>query len=295
MLSSLTRFAGRSAVVAVAFFSFASSAVLAQNTEHDWQKSYSLNGSPSLTIETSDSGLEIRPCGDCKEIRIQVQTGGRTLNDYILEEHQDQDHVYFSLKEKPRVFHISWKPERGARVTVEAPAKLGLDARVADGNLSARGLSGDLQVHAGDGSVELEDTQGSLRLTASDGNITIHNGRGTLDAHASDGHMKIDGEFTAVQLHTSDGTLDFALAPGSQLAAASRIESSDGNVSIRVPQNLAADVDVSSSDGRIDCSLPLTMDHYNSDSGHHLHGHLNSGGVPLSIHTSDGNVNIAAL
>jgi hypothetical protein len=54
------------------------------------------------------------------------------------------------------------------------------------------------------------------------------------------------------------------------------------------------DLDVHTSDGQINCALPLTMEGYNSahSSGHTLRGHLNGGGVPLTIHTSDGNVTI---
>jgi DUF4097 and DUF4098 domain-containing protein YvlB len=124
--------------------------------------------------------------------------------------------------------------------------------------------------------------------------VIIRRATGTLEARGADGHMTIDGQFTGVQLHTSDGNLDFTLAPGSQLHAASRIESSDGHVSLHVPSTLAADLDITTSDGHVDCSLPLTMDHYDS-SGNHLHGHLNGGGTPLSVHTSDGNVRIAAI
>jgi DUF4097 and DUF4098 domain-containing protein YvlB len=211
-----------------------------------------------------------------------------------LEEHQDGDHVYFSLKEKPMIgFHMSWKGE-STKVTVETPAHLDLEAKTADGNLSARELTGNLQVHSGDGSVTLEDVHGELRLTSSDGNVVIRNATGTLEARGSDGHMTIDGQFTGVELHTSDGNLDFTLGAGSQLTAASRIESSDGHVTMHVPSTLAADLDITTSDGHVDCSLPLTMDHYDS-SGNHLHGHLNGGGTPLTVHTSDGNVRIAAI
>jgi hypothetical protein len=35
------------------------------------------------------------------------------------------------------------------------------------------------------------------------------------------------------------------------------------------------------------------MEHY--DSSHSIRGRLNGGGMPLSIHTSDGNVRIATL
>jgi Putative adhesin len=276
---------------------FLSSALpmMAQNSENDWHKDYSVGSGAALTVETSDSSLDIHSCGDCQTIRIHVSSGEKLTN-FRLEEHQEQNHVYFSLKEKIHVgidFH--WKAK--TQVIVETPSQLELDARTADGNLSARGLSGSVLAHSSDGAMTLEDLHGDIHLSASDGNITVHNVVGTLEARGADGHMKIDGQFSGVQLHTSDGSLDFALAPGSQLTAASRIESSDGHVTIRVPKNLAADLDVSSSDGHIDCTLPLAMDHYNSgkSESHHLQGHLNAGGTALSIHTSDGNVSIATL
>lgn len=280
-------------VLFVATLSLAVVPALAQASGHDWQKTYTVSGSPSLSLETGDSGLEIHSCGDCKEIHIQVHSG-RDLNDYRLEEHQDGDRVSFLLKEKPErgFFHMSWKGE-GTQVTVETPSHLDLQARTADGNMSAQGLTGSLQVHAGDGSVTLEDVHGDIRLGASDGNIVIRRASGTLEARSSDGQMTVDGEFTAVRLHTSDGNLDFTLAPGSKLNTASSIESSDGQVKVNLPSALAADLDISTSDGRIDCSLPLTMDHF--DSSHSIRGRLNGGGTPLSIHTSDGNVKIAAL
>ena len=288
---------GFAPVLVVALFSAASTSSFAQNNEHEWQKSYPLSGSASLTVETGDSNLNIHSCGACKAIQVRVHSG-RNLNQYVLEERQEGNHVFFTLKEKPHIgMTIHWGAHESTHVTIESPASLELDAKTGDGNLSAAGLTGNLNVHSGDGSVSLEDVHGDLRLKASDGNVTIHNASGTIDARGSDGNMKVDGKFTVVNLRTSDGSLDFSLLPGSQLTAASRIESSDGHVSILVPQNLSADLDVSASDGHIDCKLPITTDHYNSSesSGHHLHGHLNAGGVPLSVHTSDGNLSIASL
>jgi hypothetical protein len=203
--------------------------VFAQNAAHDWQKTYPIGESASLLVETGDSGLEIRSCW---KIRAKVHTG-RKLSEFRLEEHEDQDHVYFLLKDIPSVgFHVTSKAAEPTMVTVETPAKLEVDARTSDGSMSARGLEGNLEVHTGDGGVTLDDVRGGLKLNSSDGDITVHNAVGTLEARASDGHMRIEGQFSAVQLHTSDGNLDFALAQGSQLSAASRIESSDGWVTI---------------------------------------------------------------
>ncbi|WP_353073048.1 DUF4097 family beta strand repeat-containing protein [Tunturiibacter gelidoferens] len=297
MPSFAMRSIGFVATVAAIVLASSSSAVFAQSSDHDWQKVYAVGGgSASLTVETGDSGLEIHSCGDCKEIRVHVESTQK-LSEYSIEEHQEGDHVFFGIKEKPHSFRVLWNESRRTKVTVETPAKLDLDAKVADGNLSARDLTGRVQIHAGDGSVELDNIKGDVHLVASDGSVSLHNAVGTIDARGSDGNMKIDGQFTMVQLETSDGNLDFTLAPGSQLTGASRIKSSDGRVSIRLPQALSADMDVATGDGHLNCTLPLTMDHYDSreSGGHHLHGHLNNGGVPFSIHASDGNVSITTL
>ena len=288
---------GLAPVLAVALFSAASTSSFAQDNEHEWQKDYSLSGSASLTVETGDSNLKIRSCGDCKTINVKVHSE-RELSQYRLEESQSGDHVSFLFKEKPHVgFHVNWTNHGQTYVEVETPGTLDLDAKTSDGNLSASNLQGDLQLHTGDGNADLDNLRGTIRLRSSDGNLTLQNSSGTIEARSSDGHMKVDGNFSAVQLHSSDGGLDFVLANGAKLTAASRIESSDGTVTIRVPHDFAADLDISTSDGHIDCALPLTMDHYDSreGSGHHMRGQVNSGGVPLAIHTSDGNVTISQL
>jgi hypothetical protein len=276
-----------------------SGAALAQDAEHVWDKSYPVSGKPMLTVETGDSNLDIHACGDCKTVHIHVDSG-RKLSGYRLEESQNGDQIRFLLKEKPHYgINIHWvsSGEHEPRVTVETPAALTLEARTSDGNLALNDLRGDVQVHTGDGNADISNVDGALHLTSGDGNVQIHNGGGTLEARASDGRMTVDGKFTSVQLHTSDGNLNFSLADGAQLASASHIESSDGKVDIRVPRSFAADLDVTTSDGRIDCSLPLTMDKYSSRDGgaNHLHGRLNAGGVPLTVHTSDGNVTITNI
>ena len=202
----------------------------------------------------------------------------------------------FELKEKQHFgIHFDIGNRHSPHVTVETPASVDLEARTADGSLKVSGIEGIVQLHSGDGSVDVADVSGALRLTASDGSIRIHNVKGTLESRSSDGSVSIEGRFTGLQVHTSDGSLDVTLADGSQLTSSSRIESSDGHVTVKVPKTLAADLDIHTGDGHIDCEIPLTMQGYNSSSGHNLRGRLNNGGTLLAIHTSDASVTISAL
>jgi hypothetical protein len=285
------RFALLSLTVAAAFL-----LPPAARADQDWQKTYPVAAQPSLTFSIGDSAAEVRSCGDCREIRIRIEWNDRHASDYNLTELQSGSHVNFELHEKVR-FGFHWGSMRSPRVFFETPAHVDLQARTSDGSLKVYGIGGNLDLHTSDGSVDVADTTGALHLLASDGSIHIHNVAGTLESRSSDGSVQINGRFTAVQVRTSDGSLDLALDQGSKLDTASRIEASDGSVRIHLPSSLAADLEVHTGDGHVDCNLPLVLDGYHSsgDSHHNLRGKLNGGGVPFSIQTHDGNVVISAL
>ncbi len=264
--------------------------------EADWLKSYPVSGKPSLTLSTGDAAVELRSCGSCREVRVRVEWRDSNPNDFELEESQNGNSVNFTLREKVRI-HFVFFSEHNPLVIVYAPAALDLEARTSDGAMTVSGVEGNLNLHAGDGKVEVDDAGGALHLEAEDGAILVHNLTGTVDSVSSDGRVSIDGKLTAFHIHTSDGSLELALDEGSHLDGASRIQSSDGRVALRVPRSLAADLDVRTSDGAIECALPLSMQGYSTEheSGHNLRGRLNGGGPPLSIHTSDGSVSITAF
>jgi len=192
--------------------------------------------------------------------------------------------------------HIDWHSS-SMHVDVETPANLTLDARSADGNLTATDLHGDITIHTSDGGQELTGVSGNLKLHSSDGHLRVRNASGILEARSSDGNQDIAGAFSSLQLHSSDGSITLELADGSRLSADSRIESSDGSVTLRLPKSFPAELAVSTSDGSIQSTLPLVVEGYNSkgSSGHNIRGKFNGGGSLLTIHTSDGSVHLTTL
>jgi hypothetical protein len=274
-----------------------SAAAASAQSDTTWDKSYPVSGRPSLFLSTGDSHLNIHACSGCEAVHIHVTAENTSLSRYTLEEDQSGNTVHFSLKEKPHMgVHINWHSS-SMHVDVETPANLTLDARSADGNLTAAGLHGDITIHTSDGGQELADLSGNLKLHSSDGHLRVRNASGTLEARSSDGNQDISGAFTSLQLHSSDGSITLELAEGSQLSADSRIESSDGSVTLRLPKSFPAELAVSTSDGSIQSTLPLVVEGYNSkgNSGHNIRGKFNGGGSLLTIHTSDGSVQLTTL
>ena len=274
-----------------------SAGAAAAQSDTTWDKTYPVSGQPSLFLSTDDSHLNIHACSGCKAVHIHVTAENTSLSRYTVEESQSGDTVKFSLKEKPHMgIRVNWHSS-AVKVDVETPANLTLEARSADGHLTATDLHGDLAIHTSDGSQELTGLSGNLKLHSSDGHLQVRNASGSLEARSSDGNQDIAGAFTSLQLHSSDGSITLELADGSHLSADSRIESSDGSVTLRLPKSFPAELAVSTSDGSIQSTLPLVVDGYNSkgNSGHNIRGKFNGGGSLLTIHTSDGTVHLTTL
>jgi hypothetical protein len=270
----------------------------AAQTDTHWDKTYTISAQPTLSLTTGDSNLTITSCGECQTVKIHVDATNRKLSDYRLEEDQSGNSIHFSLKEKVHVglhFSVNWHNSSAVEVQVETPASLTLHAETADGNLNASGLKGAISLHSSDGHQTVADVSGTLTVQSSDGGVDMHNIAGTLDAHSSDGNLNISGKLDSLNIRTSDGSLTLELASGTNLKADSTLHSSDGSITVRLPKDLSANLDISTSDGKIDSNLPLTLDGFHGGSGNSIKGKLNAGGALFTIHTSDGSVHLTSL
>ena len=239
----------------------------------DWSKTYDLTGKPELRVEASDAHVRIETW-DQNKIEAHITTRGWHIGGGELEivEHQQGNAVDLELRHQHRA-HVSFGIDnRRTDLEIRMPRSAKVNVRSGDGSIQARGLEGELDFASGDGRVDLEDLDGSLR------------------AKTSDGSMRASGRFDALQLHTSDGRIEVEARPGSQLREAWDVRTSDGSVALRIPGDLAADVELHTSDGHITTNIPLVVE--GSFNGHDVRGKMNGGGNRLTVHTSDGSVTL---
>ncbi len=239
----------------------------------DWSKTYDLTGKPELRVEAHDANVHIETW-DQNKIEAHVTTQGWHIGSGGLEivEHQQGNAVDLELRQ-PHHAHFSIGIDtRRIDLEIHMPKSVKINVRAGDGNVEAKGLRGELNFTTGDGRLELDDVDGSLRV------------------HASDGSVRVSGRFDVLELRTSDGRVEVEARPGSQLREAWDVRSSDGSVNLRIPGDLAADVELHTSDGSITTNIPIVVE--GSLSRHDIHGKMNGGGNRLSIHTSDGSVTL---
>jgi hypothetical protein len=241
----------------------------------EWSKTYSLAGKPDLRVETSDANIRVQTW-DQNSIAARVTTKGYKIGEdgIRIEEHQRGDVVEIEVR-FPR-FHdhglkIEWGQHR-VEVEIQMPREGRVDLHTGDGKIELGNFKGEMELRTGDGSEEIDGVDGKLRALTGDGNI-----------HAN-------GRFDELDLKTGDGRVEARAAAGSEMGTGWRLESGDGSVTLEVPENLAADVDLHTGDGHIDLDLPIAAS--GKIRQNEVRGKLNGGGNLLMIHTGDGSIRL---
>jgi DUF4097 and DUF4098 domain-containing protein YvlB len=238
----------------------------------EWSKTYTITGKPDLRVETSDANIHV-DTWDQKTIEARVTSehykiGERGLR---IEEHQTGDSV--SLEVRFPSVHISFGV-RSTRVDVEIHMP----------------REGRINLHTGDGSIRLANFKGEMDLQTSDGHQDIDSVDGTLRARAGDGHITAAGRFDVLELGTGDGRIEARALSGSAMTSSWSLHAGDGSVTLELPANFAADVDLHTGDGHIEADIPVAVEGRLSEKS--IHGKINGGGSLLTIHTGDGSIRL---
>lgn len=238
----------------------------------EWNKTYTLTGTPDLKVTTSDAAIRVSTW-DQNTIQARVTTEGYKIGEGGLRitEHQAGNSVEIEVRYPHEHFKVSWH-NRSVVVEIQMPRNGNANLRTGDGSIRLSGLKGTMAVDTGDGSVEIDSVDGALH------------------AHSGDGHIRAVGRFDNLELNTGDGRIDATALPNSKMDAAWRIDTGDGSVSLRIPDNLAADVELHTGDGHIDLNVPITTTgRFKSNT---VSGKMNGGGKQISVHTGDGSISL---
>lgn len=156
---------------------------------------------------------------------------------------------------------------RLARLTGEMHFQTG------SGNVRGRQVSGPVRAKAGSGDLEIEETgAGDVEMRTGSGNITVTGINGGFRAEAGSGDIR--GEGTTKNMWS--------------------VRTGSGNVNLRLPSDLAFDVDVSSSSGTVTLGHPVTTTVQGrvQESRKSIVGKVRGGGPTVSVHTGSGDIHV---
>jgi DUF4097 and DUF4098 domain-containing protein YvlB len=238
----------------------------------EWSKTYTISAKADLRIETSDANIRVTTW-DQNTIEAKVITARYKIGEggIRVDEHQNGDSVEIDVRYPHHEFSLGFGNHQ-VDIIIQMPREGRVNLRTGDGKIDLAGLKGDMNLHSGDGSESIDAVDGNLHAETGDGHIAAH------------------GRFDELELKTGDGHLEVRATAGSSLTAGWRLETGDGNVSLEVPGELGADVDLHTNDGHIDLDMPVTTEGKMREG--EIRGKLNGGGSSLTIRTGDGSIHL---
>jgi DUF4097 and DUF4098 domain-containing protein YvlB len=238
----------------------------------EWSKTFNLAGKPDLRVETSDANIHVSTW-DQNTIEAKVTTVHYKIGEggIRVEDHQNGDSVELNVRFPHVSFHLGYNESR-----VDIEIRMPREGRV--------------NLHTGDGKIALGNFKGEMDLRSGDGSQQIDGVDGKLHAMTGDGPIRANGRFDELDLKTGDGSVSARAAAGSSLGTGWRLETGDGSVTLEIPPDLSANVDLHTGDGHIDLEMPVTTEGKIREN--EIHGKLNGGGSLLTIHTGDGSIRL---
>jgi DUF4097 and DUF4098 domain-containing protein YvlB len=275
----------------------------------DVVKSFSVAGRANVRVDSNDGSVRVTT-GDTKQVEFHVEYHGLELGkDLRVDARQNGDKVELTARVTGH-WGFSWgRTSRGLHIEVRMPRDGDLQVETGDGAVQADSINGTVNIHTGDGSVKANSLNGTIDLHTNDGSITVdalkgdirlRTGDGSIeardldgkvDADSGDGHIRLIGRFDALNVKTGDGSVDTRVLTGSKMVSSWTIRTGDGSVDLVLPADFQTNIDASTGDGHISLGIPVTVEGTFSNS--QIHGKMNGGGQPLTIHTGDGSIRLS--
>jgi DUF4097 and DUF4098 domain-containing protein YvlB len=277
-------------------------------------KSFPADGFKSLRMLTSGGNVTVtgQSSGEARiEMYVRASNWDDKLSDaeikerlekyYEVEISKDATSVNATAKRRQ---DVKWAQENGLSISFRAYVPMGVatDLKTSGGNVSMENLNGQQTAATSGGNIEVKNVKGNATVRTSGGNIEVDGFNGTLDAITSGGNIEAEDAKGGLKLRTSGGNLELSSVSGNLEA-----QTSGGNIEARITE-LGERISLTTSSGDVDVKMPLDQGMDLDLKGNEVkinmknfkgvveddrvQGKLNGGGIPVTISTSSGNVDV---
>jgi DUF4097 and DUF4098 domain-containing protein YvlB len=175
-------------------------------------------------------------------------------------------------------------------LTIEG-MKAGVDLETGSGDVRLTDLAGDLRIHTGSGNVDAKSVAGMFDARAGSGDMRLEEtGKGDVHVETGSGNIEVRGVDGGLRASTGSGDVHIDGTPASSWS----VKTGSGNADLRVPEQVAFDVNLSTSSGSIVMNQPVTTTVQGrvDDSRKSIRGKVRGGGPEIAVHTGSGDIRI---
>lgn len=311
------------AMIGYGFFSFASNSLFADddfnieveystNDDPSISKTFTMNGAGKLDVMTSGGRITTEGySGNKVVVEAFVKQNGKVLaaSDKLMEKLEEGfemrleksgSTVYAHAKRKGN--SMPWK-RMSVAFHVKVPHDMECSLKTSGGSIKLSEVNGDQVLRTSGGSIKVNDVKGELDVHTSGGSITLKNIDGNVEGRTSGGRINLeDVEGDVVDVKTSGGGISITGSARSLSASTSggsikanvsglskelHLSTSGGSIHAEVPGSLGMDLDLKGN------SVNVNLKNFSGTSKKsYVQGEMNGGGMPVTMRTSGGSVNL---
>jgi len=241
---------------------------------------------------------------------------------------KDGNTVTIRARRQQKDHNLKWsgRCRMDARYTVQVPRNFNSELRTGGGTIIGADLTGTMSADTSGGrlkfthlhgptgattsggGIELNGCEGAVKVDTGGGRIESIDGSGTLEAHTSGGSILVRNFGGDTKVETSGGRLAFeningkitGRSSGGSITARLRspvpgdvdLETSAGSIDVTVPPDAGLDVEAEASSGRVTSDLPFVGIRTDRDQ---MKGKINGGGKALVLRSGAGSISIKPI
>ena len=271
-------------------FTLATQIIAAQ--EGSFDRSVSVSGPVDLDIRTDSGGITVEP-GQSSTVQIHaiLKAEGNWFGSGDVAGRIRELERNPPVEQNGNTVRIGYVHDgnllRGIsmRVEVRTPADTHLRAHADSGGIHVEGLKGPIDCKTDSGGIQVRDIQSDVHVAADSGGIRIDHVDGAVTARVDSGGVEATNVTGQIDAQADSGSVRLSQTQ----AAPIRAKADSGGVSVRLAKNAGYNLSVEADSGNI--SVP-EMTVKSGFSSHHIQGQVGSGGPPVEIRVSSGNVSV---
>lgn len=261
------------------------------------EKRYVVEGIADLNLTTFDGAIEVRGW-DRNEVTIEIEKRAQDKEatdriQVIAEQKGSTITVDVRYSGSSSYIGIGTFTSPTARLIVNAPRKVNVNARSGDGNLLVDRVEGRLELKTADGTVRATETAGELLVESGDGSIQIEDVTGNIEARTDDGTVRVSGIPSALRVRSGDGSIVLRIRRGAVMTDDWVVTTTDGSIVAELPEGFSAMVDAEPGSGdRARTDLEMTDQVGGTREQRSLRGKLGAGGKTMTLRSGDGSIRL---
>lgn len=237
-------------------------------------------------------------------------TGGSRKDCYVIakikaEDRSEIEQIKLNLKEENGKIIITLDNSDNRKVrgitrgisvdmNINLPYKASVQCQIGDGSFICSQLEGKITASVGDGTVDIIKLTGDAKINLGDGKVYVEDAKfaDRCDVQIGDGMAileNIRGK-AHYEIDIGDGTAKVAYAKDADGVGHMEVDVADGKIEFGSPANMSAKIAAEVKDGKIQTSLPLTIERKEDGDGAELGGTLGTGEGYVELKVNDGSI-----